>query len=53
VPINPAPLLLAASSLGKLQVVPRIRVRHLETCPARPAPPRGTYETPRRARLAC
>lgn len=53
VPTNPVPLLLARSSLGKLQVVPKIKQRHLETCPANPGPPPTNDLSPRHARLAC
>ncbi len=51
-PVNPLPYFLAASSLGKRAVRPA-RSRRMETCPAKPAPPRGTRESPRTAELAC
>jgi peptidoglycan hydrolase-like protein with peptidoglycan-binding domain len=51
-PVNPVPYLLTASSLGKRQALPK-RSRRMETCPAKPAPRRGTPESPRTAKLAC
>ncbi len=51
-PVNPLPYFLAGSSLGKRAVRPA-QSRRMETCPAKPAPPRGTRESPRTAKLAC
>jgi murein DD-endopeptidase MepM/ murein hydrolase activator NlpD len=61
VPINPEPLFLPQSSLGKLQVLPPLAQQAHDACPAgavraerrppRPTPPR--HVSPRHARLAC
>jgi peptidoglycan hydrolase-like protein with peptidoglycan-binding domain len=52
-PINPAPLLLAASSLGKVQARRTPPERHLDCPTGKRRPLTPGRETPRRALLAC